>query len=313
MGHPKVSTIVLNWNNAADTGKCITSLLEQDYKNVDIFVVDNGSTDGSGRVLQRRFGTISNIKLILLKENTGFAEGNNVGIRRALENAADYVLMLNNDVVVTPHCIATLVEVAESDDHIGIVGATNLFLHDPTRIWYSGGVLHWARGRFIDETSNTLYDPNDRRIREVDDVAGSSMMVKRAVIEKVGLLWAPYFLCYEESDWCLRAKRGGFRVLAAMGATVYHAVHASMSEPNELYYMNRNYPLFMLRNCPPLMIPIAIMRYIINIFINYLRSLLKKDDKRAVILRRAFFDFLLHRYGEKRVQDISNLIETKGK
>lgn len=311
MGDPQVSAIVLNWNKASDTEKCITSLLEQDYKNIDILVVDNGSTDGSGKVLQRRFGTIPNIKVILLKENTGFAEGNNVGIRRALENAADYVFILNNDVVVTPQCIATLVEVAESDDHIGVVGATNLFLNDSTRIWYSGGVIRWARGRFIDETSNTLYDPNDRRIREVDDVAGSSMMVKRAVIEKIGLLWAPYFLCYEESDWCLRAKRGGFRVLAAMEAVVYHTVHASMSEPYELYYMNRNYPLFMLRNCPPLEMPKAILSYIARIPIEDFKLLISRDKEKASALWQAHVDFLLHRYGERKLRNAYSIPKKK--
>jgi Predicted glycosyltransferases len=300
MADPKVSTIVLNWNNAPDTEKCITSLLEQDYKNIDIVVVDNGSTDGSDKTLKQRFGGVRNIELIFLEKNTGFAEGNNIGIRRALEQRTDCVFILNNDVVVTPRCISTLVQVAESDGHIGIVGATNLFADDTQRIWHSGGTRNWGRKRFFDDTANILYDPNDQRIRDVDCVVGSSMLVKKAVIEKVGLMWAPYFLCFEEMDWCLRAKKSGFRVVAAMGAVVYHKVHASLNKTLEYYYLNRNYPIFMLRNCPPLDMPKAILFYLIGIPIEYIKLLISRDKERAAVLWHAHVDFLLHRYGERK-------------
>jgi GT2 family glycosyltransferase len=301
MTDPKVDVIILNWNNASDTKKCIISLLQQDYKNVDIIVVDNGSTDGSDETLQRHFKDISNIEFILLKENTGFAEGNNTGIRKALEHDADYIFLLNNDALVTPKCIATLVEVGGSDDRIGIIGAVNLYSHDPSRIWYSGGIISWGKSGFIDETSETLYDPNDRRVREVDDVAGSSMLVKKEVIKKTGLMWAPYFLCYEESELCLRTKKSGFRVVAAMEAVVYHKVHASMDNPTIYYYMHRNYPIFMLRNCPPLKMPGAIISYLVKIPVRYLKLILAGDSKLAAILWRAQVDFFRRRYSQKHL------------
>jgi hypothetical protein len=303
MTDPKVTTIVLNRNNYTDTEKCIASLLEQEYKNISIIIIDNGSSDGSGRKLLLNFENVSNIEFILLKENNGFAEGNNIGIRKALEQGAEYVFLLNNDATVAPKCISTLIRIGESNARIGIVGAVNLYANDHARIWYSGGIMNWVRGRFVDETSNTRYDHGDRRIREVDYVPGSSMLVKKAVVEKAGLMWAPYFLCYEEADWCMRAKRFGFLVVAAMETFIHHTVHATMSKSVEYYYMKRNYPVFMLRNCPKVLMPQAIICYCVKMPVVYL-GLLLRDKQRIAILWQAHVDFILHRYGEKRSSDL---------
>ncbi|NQT22324.1 MAG: glycosyltransferase family 2 protein, partial [Candidatus Omnitrophica bacterium] len=122
MSEPRTSIVILNWNQKDDTAKCLKSLEKLLYKNYGIIVVDNGSKDGSPDFLKNNF---SNITLIKNEENLGFAEGSNIGIRHALSVGTDYVLLLNNDLVVQEDFLGILVEAAEKDSKIGILGAVN--------------------------------------------------------------------------------------------------------------------------------------------------------------------------------------------
>ena len=115
----KVSIIVLNWNNYNDSAECLESLNNIDFPNCEIILVDNASEDGSAERLKMNY---PNISLIKNHDNYGYAKGNNVGIKQALKNGADYVLLLNNDTVVDQHFLTPLVMDAEADNGIGIVG-----------------------------------------------------------------------------------------------------------------------------------------------------------------------------------------------
>ena len=117
--YSKVTIILLNWNGKEDTIECLESLKHITYPNYEILLVDNGSTDGSVECFRERY---PGMEIIENGENLGFAEGNNVGIRRAMDEGADYVLLLNNDTVVDPEFLGELVKVGESDPKIGIVG-----------------------------------------------------------------------------------------------------------------------------------------------------------------------------------------------
>jgi GT2 family glycosyltransferase len=117
-------------------------------------------------------------------------------------------------------------------------------------------------------------------------------------------MWEPYFLYFEESDWCLRAKRAGFKVVAAMGATVHHKVHASIQGDAETYYLNRNYPVFLLRNCPPRTLAKALWSYLSKSARTYRESSAAHDGRQVAILREAFWDFISHQLGERRKRSI---------
>ena len=243
---PRVVIIVLNWNGLADTLACLASLAGLDYPACEVVVVDNGSTDGSVEEIRSRFPSVT---LIENGENQGFAGGNNVGLRYALKRDADYVLLLNNDTEVAPDSLRQLVSAAEAGPGIGIVGPTIYYYDEPDLIWTAGGEIDWRRGAEV--RMRSLNTPDTGQLgaepRPVDAVSGCALLVKRAVLEKAGLLDERFFTYYEEVEWCVRVQRGGFQIMHVPTAKVWHKIPLNAREhsPRVHYYMTRNRLLFL--------------------------------------------------------------------
>ena len=240
-----VSIILLNWNGLADTVECLESLMSLDYPAYEVVVVDNGSTDGSAGVIRARFPWVV---LIETGENLGFAGGNNVGLRHVMAGAADYAFLLNNDTAIDPLCIRQLVEIAEGDSAIGIVGPTIYYYHDSERVWSGGGAIDWQRGLTrmlgLDEEDVGQFGSAPR---EVDFVSGCAMLVRRAALERAGLMDERFFAYYEEVEWCVRIRQAGFRVVHVPQARLWHKITPECRADSPLvhYYMTRNRLLFL--------------------------------------------------------------------
>lgn len=238
---PSVAVIVLNWNGRDDTIACIESLQRVDYPNFALIVVDNGSTDGSVAAIQPRF---PNLEIIETRRNLGFAEGNNVGIRLALERGADYVFLLNNDTVVHPSLLRELVAAAERCPEGGIFSPKIFYHAEPTRIWYAGVAWDSRRLEFRhlqDDDPQIAVD--ERGVAKTDYACGCAFLVRSGVLRKVGLLDPTFFLMYEESDLCFRALRGGFGSYFVPAAVLWHKISASFGgaeSPLITYFMTRN-------------------------------------------------------------------------
>jgi GT2 family glycosyltransferase len=221
MNYPKVSIIILNWNGLGDTIECLESLKRITYPNYEVIVVDNGSQGNDAQVLQERFGDY--IHLIQNDKNYGYTGGSNIGIRYALNDSSpDYFLILNNDVVVTPDFVTRMVEVADGDTSIGIVGS-KILLHGLPNIIQSIGCRRNMRsgmGTFIGnkEVDHGQHDA----VREVDYVVGCCLLIKRGVVAKVGLLDESYFCYCEEIDYCFRVRKAGYKILSAPNAKIWH-------------------------------------------------------------------------------------------
>lgn len=236
---PKVFIIVLNWNSTDDTLACIGSLHELNYPNFNIIVVDNGSDPDPRKILEARYPTIS---FIQTGSNLGYAGGNNVGIKVAVAEGADYVWLLNNDTVVHPDALHYLVETALSDDSIGMVGSKIMFAADVDVLWYAGAsfalekggtTLHYGWG----QKDSGQYD----HITDVGYVTGCSLLVRKSVIEIVGLIPEEYFLYFEETDWNYATQKAGFRTVLAPKSVVWHKVKTKQDVQERLvYYMTRN-------------------------------------------------------------------------
>lgn len=242
---PRVGIIVLNWNGVDDTLACLESLARLDYPTFEVIVVDNGSADGSVLAIRERF---SGVTLIENGENLGYTGGNNVGLRRVLAQRLDYALLLNNDTEVPPDSLRLLVEVADAYPAVGIVGPTIYYYDQPQVIWSAGGAIDWRRGQ------TWMVGLNEHDIgqfgqepREVDFVTGCALLVKREVLERVGLLDERFFAYYEETEWCVRIKRAGFRILHVPSACVWHKIRPEAQKDSPLvhYYMTRNRLLFL--------------------------------------------------------------------
>jgi GT2 family glycosyltransferase len=242
---PSVAIVVLNWNNAPDTTECIASINRVEYDNYTVLVVDNGSTDDSASFLRHTFPAI---ELLELGNNLGYAEGNNVGIRHVLRSGPDYVCVLNNDTEIAPDFLQRMVEVSERDAQIGMVGPKMYFFEPPNMVFSAGSTVDWRRGTLVHrgiwqhEKEAHIYTAEE----DVDFIIGCGMLVRSKVIERVGLFDPRYYLNFEDVDWAIRIRKGGYKVRYTPRAHLWHKVSASLGRgsPQNTYYMTRNSLLF---------------------------------------------------------------------
>ena len=236
---PFVCIIILNWNGWEDTLACVASCRKLTWPNLRILIVDNGSTDGSEEILRRN---LPEEEIIQTGRNLGFSGGNNVGIRRAMEEGAEYLWLLNNDTVVDPEALTALVEAMETEPTAAIAGSKVYFHDDPRIIWSAGG--QWMKGSLAlrDRGRGQLDEGTFAEPCELDSVSGCSMLVRASAIQKTGMMAEDYFLYWEDTEWCARAREKGYRVLFVPGSHIWHKVSASTGQHScsQYYYYTRN-------------------------------------------------------------------------
>lgn len=244
---PSVTIIVLNWNGRALLEQCLPALLQQNYPNFNVLLVDNASEDDSVAYVKSQF---PQIQVIQNEANLGFAKGMNIGLR---QHQAEIGILLNTDVEVCPDWLKELVRPIVNDPAIGITGS-KLYFGDGRTLQHAGAMIEWPLGtgrhRFYREEDTGQAD----EMREVDYVTGAAMAIARPVLEKIGLFdedFAPFY--YEETDFCLRAKAAGFRVIYAPRSTAIHYESMTFRRFDRplFYNLQRNRLLFLLKHLPP--------------------------------------------------------------
>jgi GT2 family glycosyltransferase len=236
-----VAIILVNFNGSNDTINCIISLEKQTYTNKRIIVVDNASTDHSWEILKSA-QNCHDFYLIKATENKGFSAGCNIGILYALQENAEYILLLNNDTIVKSDCIEYLIKGFAYDTRCGLTIGKIYLQKDKNVIWYAGGSMslytaglkHWEYGKIDNCTDNT--------IKEVTFATGCCMCISRYVIEKIGLLDESYFLYEEDTEYNFRIMEAGCKMLYVPSAIIYHKVSASTCKSSFVlqYYLIRN-------------------------------------------------------------------------
>ncbi len=241
--YPKVSIIILNWNGKEDTLECLKSLYQINYPNYKIILVDNGSTDDSVEVFKEKY---PEIELIQNNKNLGFAEGNNIAIRYALEILKpDYILLLNNDTVVDPDFLDELVQTAETDPNIGVLGPTIYDYNPPRGLQSTGSKILWNHGDAINLTYEA--DVKAGTPKEVDAVTGCALLAKSEVFKKIGGLNKNYFAYFEEIEWCVRARKAMYKIVYVPQGKIWHKGGATSSKITgfAVYHHTRNRFWFM--------------------------------------------------------------------
>lgn len=234
---PYVVCCVLNWNNYEDSRDCIESLLNSEYKNLDILLIDNGSTDGSAQRLNEEF---EDIECLFLKENLGFGGGHNRGIQWGLDHDADYIMLVNNDTLFPEsELFNELVKTMEQHTNVGVL--TPQIYYGPDSIsQFRRGVIHFGTAKPRYEYPDV--DPGSDLI-DNDYVPFVAVLIRPAVFKTVGLHPEEYFMYYGDLDYCTQIRQAGFDIKTYLPGKVYHGESNTSGEsiaPIRSYYNMRN-------------------------------------------------------------------------
>lgn len=300
LSDPRVAIIILNWNGKKNVLECLRSFRHLDYTNYEIVAVDQNSSDGSRDAIVSEFPDVT---LICNEDNLGFAEGNNVGIQHALNRGAECIVLLNNDTTVEPNFLRAFVGAAISNRDFDIFGPKIVFDYDPNIIWAAGSHIDWQRGICIQngyrELDRGQYDTN----AEVNALTGCAVMISRKAFETVGFLDSRFFVYYEETDWCARATKAGFRILYVPAAVVRHKVSATIGASSHAitFYMVRNNLLFVTKNSDGFRRLSLIGKSLCREARTVCGGLIKGRRKDAVVRLRAVAAFVGRRFGRAEV------------
>lgn len=239
---PLVFVVVLNWNGKDDTLNCLISLEKLNYTNLEIVLVDNGSSDGTTILIQER---MPHVKIIENEINLGFAKGVNIGIYYALQQGAEYILILNNDTTIDSDALLNMMKYTSVG--VGIIAPLIYYDSERSRIWSSGGMKHPLTYEKITKQRKSLSEDYFNQAIERDYLVGCAMLLSKKLIQEIGGFDERFFMYYEDSDMSLRARNAGYKLLLVPKAVVWHKVASSSGgsdSPNERYWMARSSILF---------------------------------------------------------------------
>jgi GT2 family glycosyltransferase len=282
--HRKVTIIILVWNGYDVTRDCLLSLRKIDYPSFETILVDNGSIDSSGEKLVREFPEIT---VIRNEQNLGFTGGNNVGMRQALKTGTDYLLLLNNDTIVSASFLTEMVRVAESNNRIGMVAPKIYYFEPADKIWYAGGAyVRWKTFPVhfgVRKHDDGRYD----EAKEVSFATGCALLVRAETARKVGLLDETFFLSYEDVDWSARAIEAGYKAMYVPSAVIWHRDSFETKKiglAKRDFYNIRNAVLCARKHLPIYQLPLFVSSMAVYIAYFTLRSIMHADFNRAMAL-----------------------------
>lgn len=284
-----VSVIIANWNGRKWLEECLNSLFAQDFRSIEIILVDNGSTDDSVRFVSKNYPTVTIIKN---KENLGYAEANNIGFTVA---KGKYILFLNNDVVVDRHFLPLLVDYLDKHPDVGAIQPKILVLDYPNKIQLVGSYLtlngmlyHFGYGK--DETKFN-------EILEIFSAVGACFLVRRELIEKIGLFDKDFFAYFEETDFCWRMWLAGYKVIFYPYSKIYHkgaAAAVKLKTSFIIYHVFKNKICSLIKNLSFSRFLIIFIRHLIVCFFASIYLIFRGYPSSSVAVYRALSWNLIH-------------------
>lgn len=300
MADPYVITVILNSNRRDDTLECLASLANSTYCRQHVILLDNHSTDGSVEAIRQQY---PEVQIVAIEENLGYGGNNNVGIQLAVAQGADWVFVLNEDTMVDADCLTRLVETGEQDAATGIVGPLVYHYDEPGIIQSGGGLL----GRYWESIHVAQDEPDHGQlpaVHTVEWISGCALMVRRAVIEQVGVMDVRFFYYWDETEWCLRARKAGWRVVHVPAAKIWHkGVQRNYTpKPSVLYYCTRNRLLMLKEHHAPAYVWVHALAGMLRTLISWTvrpKWCCKHDHRDA--MWQGLLDFFRGRWGKQGV------------
>lgn len=298
-----VAIVILHYKQEDDTLECLYSFKKNTHADQRIYLVANSYNKKFHDSLRVKY---PGVIFIVNRENLGFAQGINVGIKRALEDGCSFFLIVNNDTIAGPSLVSKLVGFAKKNPSVGLVSPKIYFApgfeyhakrYDKDEkgkvIWYGGGRIDWsnvyASHRGVDEVDHGRYDSTI----DTDFATGCCTLVRRDLIEKIGLMDERYFLYFEDADYSMRAKRAGFRVVYFPQAHMWHKNASSSDKPGSsthVYYQTRNRLYFGYTYAPMWTKKSLMWESIKNLFGTTLEAQALRDYYRGKMGRRTHED-----------------------
>ena len=306
MHYHSVHIIILNWNGLENTLECLTSIRSLSYPNLRIHVVDNASENNEAEIIEKKFAEVN---VLRQKENLGFCGGCNAGIEQAFAEGADYIMLLNNDALVSPDLVEKLLGAYEKLENPGAVSPVIFKYPETKNIWFS--IARWesdwktgeAKFRLaLDEDYESLKDKNPY---ETEFACGCCLFVSTKVVREVGVFDERYFAFYDEAEWCARMKKKGFASYIVPTAFMYHKVGGSTPSLVSTYLLNRNRLLWASENLTlgqkARAYPVMAKEFVWHLlnagnFIPERKRYIPRDRSRAFL--QAYKDYFLRRFGK---------------
>ncbi|RFZ85000.1 glycosyltransferase family 2 protein [Mucilaginibacter terrenus] len=296
----KVSVVTINFNQDTITEELLDSIAATNtYENIEIIVVDNGSTVNP---LPKWLPKYPDVTFIRSELNLGFSGGNNIGIAKA---TGDYYFLVNNDTEFTPGLVQKLVEVLDANPQVGIISPKLVYDFDRSIIQYMGFTLidyYTCRNQAIGKNQKDV-GQYDSFLGQTGYCHGGAMMVKRETCDKAGLMADNFFIYYEEVDWGERINRAGYQAWVRGDAVIYHkeSMTVGKKSPFKEYFMNRNRILFIRHNAPPLKAFVFYIYFMLTVvprnIISYVKE--KKYNFISILFRAIWWNVTHNKHSEE--------------
>jgi GT2 family glycosyltransferase len=243
-----IAAVVVHFGSPAETIGAVASLLNSSQP-VSVVVVNNGSASQATEIHRAvdENGWTDQVTVVGAGQNRGFAGGVNEGVRHALAGSPQYVFLLNNDARVAPDTLDRLVQASRADPAFGVLSALVRYADWPDLVWSAGG--RWSRWLGSLREVRLTTSEHLQTVVDVDVVAGCAMLIPRSTIDRIGLLDERYFMYYEDSDYCLRARAAGLKVGVVPSANCYHRVglQARVMAPDRVGHWAQSKAYFYVR------------------------------------------------------------------
>ena len=298
---PLVVTLILNTNHCEDTLAALKSAQKNTYPNQKLIVLDNGSIDGSVEAIKQAF---PQVQVVALEQNLGYAGNNNVGIKIAINQHADWVFILNEDIVLAPDCLEKLMQAANNDNHIGILGPMVYHFDEKDVIQSAGGKIDdlwraWHLGK------NELDQGQFQTPQRVDWISGCAILIRKEVLNQIGALDERFFYYWEETELCIRANLKGWGILQVPHAKIWHkgVIREYHPSPNVTYYNTRNHLLLMKKHHASFIAWVYTLIRLCRTFLSWtLKPKFKSMYEHRSALSQGVADFLNQRWGARFIK-----------
>lgn len=296
----KVGVIICNYNKEQDVLTCIQSVLESKFDDLHIYVVDNASKDHSVENIKTKYGSEPKLTLLCNSENLGGSGGFNTGLRMAFTKGHQYLMCVDNDAFLDENCIGALVDFLDHNEKTGIAAAKIYHTQEPDYIQQYGSFINW-KDYCVDSTYlNYVEDGTLPEVVYSDAVPACALMIRRTVVEKIGLMPEENFLYWDDTEWCYRCNLAGYQVASVGAAEACHAMGAKKEDVSTFptYYAWRNWISFFLKYIPDEQLSDMADVFLNSIFTIQYEGLYRGEENRAKTVMAALDDALHGRTGK---------------